>query len=297
MDKDNINGYLFPVGFVILYGSGFVFAQYGLQHSSPMMFLFIRFLIASAILALIIWIFKIKFDLDIKKILHIMVAGSLTVGVFSIGVYLSISYGISGSLNALIIALQPILVAFLALKFLKEEISYKIWIGLILGLLGVGFVVLQKLSLDIESFMGIFWSFTALIGLTFGSIYQKRFCSDMNLYVGGAVQTLTCTILVIPFLFFENSYVEFNSEFLIALMYMSIAVSIGALSLLYVMIKTKDVSKVSSIFYMIPVSAAVISFFLFRNTLDNNVLLGIFFVLISITLINKKEKNESLINN
>lgn len=295
MDSKSLSGYFLPIGFVLLYGSGFVFTQYGLQHSSPMMFLFIRFLIASVILCFIVFIFRIKLHFSIKKTLHIMFAGSLTVGTFSIGVYYSISYGVSASLSALIIALQPILVAFLALKLLDEKISKKIWIGLLLGFLGVGIVVYQKLSLDMDSFVGILWSFVGLLGLTFGSIYQKKFCSDMNLYVGGAIQTLTCAILVFPFLFFEESFIEFNNEFFIALAYMSIAVSIGALSLLYVMVKTKDISKVSAIFYMIPVNATLISYFFFKNSLDNSVLFGIGLVLISIILINRKEKSENAI--
>ncbi len=293
MYKNILSKYSLPLAFVILYGSGFVFTQYGLEYASPMFFLFIRFLLAGLILTLIILIFNIKFKVHKKEFFHIAIAGILTVGVFSLGVYLSIAQGIGASLNALIISLQPILVSFLAIKFLNERLSLKIFLGLILGFLGVGFVVYQNISFDMNSYLGVFYSFIGLLGLSFGSIYQKKFCSHMNLYVGGTIQTLACTALLIPFLFFEDIYMDFNSKFVISLLYMSIGVSIGALSLLYLMIKSHDVSKVSSIFYVIPLSTAVLSIFLLEESLDISLILGIFFVLCAIILINKKEKNHA----
>lgn len=112
----------------------------------------------------------------------------------------------------------------------------------------------------------------------------------MNLFSGGAIQTFSSTILVLPFLFFEDIKIDWNIEFFIALFYMAVGVSIGALSLLYIMIKNGEVSKVSSIFYLVPVSAAIVSYFLLGETMDWSVLVGIITVIIGITLINKKEK-------
>ena len=100
------------------------------------------------------------------------------------------------------------------------------------------------------SIIGIFCSLVALAGLSFGSLYQKKYCSNMNLFSGGAIQTFSSTILVLPFLFFEEIKINWNLEFCMALFYMAIGVSIVALSLLYIMIKNGEVSKVSSIFYL-----------------------------------------------
>ena len=115
----------------------------------------------------------------------------------------------------------------------------------------------------------------------------------MNLFSGGAIQTLSSTLLVIPFLYFEDIRVVWNIDFILALMYMSIGVSIGALSLLYIMIKKADVSKVSSIFYLVPVSAVLISYILFDVKIDLVTMLGIIIVLFAIVLINKKSKKEN----
>lgn len=224
-----------------------------------------------------------------KEFFQIAFAGSLTVGTFSIGVFMSIFYGVSGALNALIISLQPIIVTFLALKFLDEEINKRVWFGLIIGFIGVSFVVVSKLDTSFDSILGVFWSVVGLLGLSFGSLYQKKYCTGMNLYSGGAIQTLSSTILVIPFLFFEDIHISWNGEFVIALLYMAVGVSIGALSLLYVMIKNAEVSKVSSIFYLVPVSAAIVSYLLLNDKIEFSEIIGIITIIIAIVLINKKK--------
>lgn len=288
----NIEKLILPFGFIFLYGSGFIFTQYGLENSSPMAFLAIRFFIAFWILLFITYIFKVSVPKTIKEFFHIAIAGSLTVGTFSIGVYMSISYGVSGALNALIISLQPIIVTFLALKFLEEKVSKRVVLGLFIGFIGVSFVVFSKLDFSYSSTVGIFWSIVGLLGLSLGSLYQKKYCTNMNLYSGGAIQTLSSTILTVPFLFFENIRIDFSTEFFIALFYMAIAVSIIALSLLYIMIKNGEVSKVSSIFYLVPVSASIVSYFLLDEKMELIVLIGIIAVILGILLINKKEKEK-----
>ncbi len=280
---------ILPFCFIFLYGSGFIFTQYGLQNSSPMAFLGIRFFIAFWILLIIAYVLKVPFPKSKKEFFQIALAGSLTVGTFSIGVFLSISYGVSGALNALIIALQPIIVTFLALNFLSEEINKRVWLGLIIGFIGVSFVVISRLDISFDSIIGVFWSVVALLGLSFGSLYQKKYCSHMNLYSGGAIQTLSSTILVLPFLFFEDIHINLNGEFIIALLYMAIGVSIGALSLLYIMIKNGEVSKVSSIFYLVPVSAAIVSYFLLGDKIEFSEIIGIITIIIGIILINKRK--------
>ncbi|APW66555.1 EamA family transporter [Poseidonibacter parvus] len=282
---------ILPFLFILLYGSGFVFTQYGLENSSPMAFLAIRFIIAFWILLILSVVLKVSWPKNIKEFIHIAIAGSLTVGTFSIGVFLSISYGIDASLSALVIALQPILVAVLAWKFLNEERNTKIIFGFLLGFIGVFFVIAQKID-NIDLSIGILYSFLALLGLSIGNIYQKKHCLNMNLFSGGAIQTLASTILVLPFLYYEDINIVWNRDFIIALLYMSVGVSIGALSLLYIMIKNADVSKVSSIFYLVPLSAVFISYLLFDAQIDLVTILGIIIVLFAIVLINKKPKNK-----
>lgn len=274
--------------FVLLYGSGFVFTEYGLENSSPMAFLAIRFFIAFTILTIIALYLKSPFPKTLKEFLHICVAGSFTVGTFSIGVFLAISYGVSASLTALVIALQPIGVTFLAIRYLNEKINKYVVIGLILGFTGVSLILLSSMVFSSSMIFGVTFSFVALFGLSFGNLYQKKYCSNMNLFSGGAIQTLCSTVLVLPFLAFEDIYVNFNGDFIVALLYMSVGVSIGALSLLYIMIEKGAVSKVSSIFYLMPVSAVFISWILFDKSIDTSVIFGVGVIFTSLMLIMKK---------
>ena len=288
--KKSIEGSFLAISFVLLYGSGFVFTQYGLENSSPMAFLTLRFFIAFIILLIIAFYLKSSWPKTLKEFLHISIAGSLTVGTFSLGVFLSISYGVSASLNALVIALQPIVVTFFAMKFLGERINKYGTVGLISGFLGVCFVLYSTMEFSLDAVYGVLFSFLALFGLSFGNLYQKKFCTKMNLFSGGAIQTLSSTILVLPFLAYEDVHMNFNGDFIIALIYMTVGVSIGALSLLYIMIDKGAVSKVSSLFYLMPVSAVFISWFLFDKSIDMEVIFGVVVIFISILLIMKKDK-------
>lgn len=278
-----------PLLFIFLYGSGFVFTALGLENSSPMAFLALRFFIAFMILLFISYIFKLPWPRNLKEYFHISLAGVLSVGIFSLGVFLSLDFGLSATLSSLIIALQPLVVSLLAAKYLNESFNKKILFALFLGLLGVFFVLSSKFTSFQSDFLAIVFSFLALFGLSFGNIYQKKFCSNMNLYSGGAIQTLSSSFLVLPLLlFYEDIYINFNGDFLLALFYMSVIVSIIALSLLYFMIKKADVSKVASLFYLIPVSASIVSYFVLDTKFDIFVFIGILFVIISILIINKK---------
>ena len=147
-----------PIVFIFLYGSGFVFTAFGLENSSPMAFLGLRFSIAFFILIIIAAVLKVQWPKTILEFMHISIAGLLTVGVFSIGVFLSLSFGISASLSALIIALQPIVVTFLAVRLLGEKFNIKILIGLLLGILGVAFVVSSKVGGSSTQTLGIVFS-------------------------------------------------------------------------------------------------------------------------------------------
>ena len=283
--------FILPFCFVVLYGSGFVGAKYGLPFSSPLSFLSLRFIIAGLILFAIVKAVKVKLPSLLKSI-QIAISGSLTVGLFSIGVFVSIDLGLSPSLSALIIALQPILVAIFAKSFIGEQLTLVQWLGLALGLLGVTLVVGHNIDLDsgVLGLTSVGMSILGLLGLSLGSLYQKKYCADMNIYVGGMIQSLVSGLICIGLLPFYGGYaVEWSPEFIGALLFMSIGVSIGALSLLYLMISAGDVSKVASVFYLVPVSAAIPAYFFFGETFDIFTLSGACVVALGVFLTNRKQ--------
>lgn len=284
----NIASYSIPFLFIILYGSGFVGTKYALMNSSPFLFLIIRFSIACLILLLIAYLLKASWPKTLKESFHIAVSGSLTVAIFTIGIFMSILYDVSPALSALIIALQPILVSMLAKYFLHEKTTPMQWLGLVVSLFGVALVVYDKIDTNFEGIFGVSMSIMALLALSFGNLYQKKHCSHMNLFTGGAIQTFTTVILVLPFLYFEEMHLTINEDFVYAVFHMSILISIGALSLLYVLIKNKDVSKVASLFYLMPVVAAIMAYVFFDEKLDFMMIMGITLVVSGLFVVNKK---------
>ncbi|MEL7614652.1 DMT family transporter [Vreelandella titanicae] len=260
---------IFPFFFVVIYGSGFVGAKYGLPYSTPLSFLSLRFLIAAAILFLVASMLKVAIPAR-RDMLHIAVAGTLTVAMFSISVFASIDMGLSPALSALIIALQPILVGFLARYMVGEKLILRQWGGLVAGLVGVAMVVGHKANLNMAPLIPIAMSVLGLLGLTFGNLYQKKFCANMNVISGGCIQSLASAVICLLLLPFFGQYkAEWSIEFIGALAYMSVGVSIGALTMLYLMIRRGEVSKVASVFYLVPVSAAVASYLIYGETFDN----------------------------
>ena len=285
-----LKSYIVPLTFITLAGGGFVFTKKGLENASLMAFLELRYLFAFIILLFIVFIFKIKFPRNLNEIFHISIAGILSVGLLNIGSFSSIAYGLSPSYCSLIIALQPIIVSFFAMKFLGESVSLKAWFGLILGLVGVGLVLGLDGQINKSEFLGFLFGLLGLLGTSIGTLYQKKYCSNMNLITGGVIQTFASAIIVLPLLYFEDIRVDFSGEFIIALSYMSVVASIGVMSLLYYMIRHGEVSKVSSLFYLLPVAAAIISYFVLNKDIELNVFVGIIIVLIAMNLINKKQK-------
>lgn len=283
--------FVLPLMFVALYGSGFVGAKYGLPYSPPLTFLVLRFGLAAALITLLAIIFRARWPGSLLEVLHIATAGVLTVGVFSAGVFVSISVGLSPAISALIIALQPILVAVFASSFLGESLMRRQWIGLAMGLIGVTFVVWHKVDLSTFQLFGVAMSVIGLLGVTFGNIYQKRFCANMSLFPGGAIQSATSAMILLPFAVgFEHMEVIWDIKFVIALSYMAIGVSMGALSLLYMMIRRGDISRVASVFYLVPVSAAITSYFLYGETFDTPEIVGVLVVAVGVYLVNAPKR-------
>ncbi|WP_417841651.1 DMT family transporter [Terasakiella sp.] len=291
MNEGHIHSIAFPFIFVMLYGTGFVGAKYGLPYAEPVTFLVWRFAIAACVVAGIGLFFKANWPKSWREAFHIGVAGMLTVGTFSLGVFVAIDMGLSPALSALIIALQPVLVAVVARRMLGESLKLFQWLGLVFGLIGIVFVVSQKLDFTSVHMTGLGMAVIGLLGLSFGNLYQKRFCADMNIFSGGAIQSFASCIMCLPFAFtFETMQVEWSVQFMGALGYMSIGVSVGALSLLYVMIRRGEVSRVASIFYFVPVSAALVSSFLFEEKIDLPVAIGISITALGVMLVNRQSK-------
>jgi len=265
-----------PLVFVALSGSGFVGARLGLQHAEPFLFLGLRFALAAAILAAIAQALGGPWPRNLREALHIGIAGLLGIGLFSASVFYSLARGVPPAVSALIIALHPILVALGAGPLLGERIAPRQWLGLTIGLAGVYLVLRARLQIDPAYLEAALLSVLGLIGMSAGNLYQKARCPGMPLLAGSAIQHALCAVpMFAGAALFESGSVDWQGEFLVALFWMAVPVSVGAVTLLSLLIKRGEVSRVAGIFYLMPVSAALTAYLLFGQTIAAEAIGGI----------------------
>lgn len=258
-----------PLLFIVLSGSGFVSTRLGLSHAEPFVFLGLRFALAAAILAGIAIAVRAPWPRDLRETTHIGIAGLLGIGLFSSGVCYSIALGVPPAVSALIIALHPILVALGAGPLLGERVTPRQWLGLLLGLAGVYLVLRGRLQVDPAYLDAALLSVLGLLGMSAGNLYQKKRCPGMHPLTGSTLPMLAGAAL------FETGQVTWNGEFVVALLWMAIPVSVGAVTLLGLLIQRGEVSRVASIFYLMPVSAAITAYLLFGQTIEATAFGGI----------------------
>jgi len=266
---------LLAITFVTLSGAGFVGARLGLPHAQPFAFLALRFALAALILSGLALALRTPWP-DRHALLHVAGAGLLTVGVFSAGVFYGIAGGVPPAISALIIALHPILIAVAAPALLGERVSARQWGGLLLGLLGVFLVLRHGLSAEPALELPVLYSCIGLLGQSAGNLYQKARCAEMHPFSGGAVQCAVCAVACsLGMLACESGSVHWTGEFIVALGWMAIVVSVGAVSILVMLIRHGEVSRVAGLFYLLPVSAAITAYLLFGQGIAATQWLGI----------------------
>ncbi len=276
-----------PGLFVFLWSTGFIGAKLGLPYIEPMTFLGIRFVIVAAVLLVLSYFMKAPWPRSWAAVGHIVVAGLGIHAMYLGGVFASIHQGVPAGVSALIVCLQPLLTAIAAGPFLGERITPRQWLGFVLGVLGVALVVSNKLALGVGTPLAMAWSVLALAGITGGTLYQKRFCAEMDLRTGSIVQYLGAGVVIWLFAWlYESGEVVWSADLLIALGWLTSVMSIGAVFLLLMLIRRGAASRVASLFYMVPPSTALIAYFLFGETLDPMALAGMAVAVFGVALIN-----------
>lgn len=280
-----------PGLFVLLWSTGFIGAKFGLPYAEPMTFLVLRFAIVTALLAVFAGLTRAPWPRDFRQAAHIAIAGLLLHGVYLGGVFASIFHGVPAGISALIVGIQPLLVAAAAGPVLGERVTARQWLGLILGLSGVILVVWTKLDLGVGTLWGYALSVIALVGITTGTLYQKKFCPSIDLRSGTAIQFAATTVMLVPFaLLFETRQVLWTGEFLFALGWLCIVLSLGAITLLFILIRRGAAAKVSSLFFLVPPCTALVAWPLFGEQLSPLALAGMAATMAGVALVNISPK-------
>ena len=272
--------------FVFLWSTGFIIARYSMPYAEPMTVIFIRF--GSVVLGMlpVVLIWRAPWP-SRSQIIHIAIAGALLQAGYVGGVWAAVKEGMSAGLTALIVGLQPILTAWFA-AWIAEKVTPKQWLGLILGLLGVGLVVWAKLSLTGMSHLSLVFIVVALLSITMGTLYQKKYCAQFDLRTGSVIQFAASAIICLPLMFlFETREIIWAPELILSLIWAVLALSIGAISLLFVMIRNGEATRVTSLMYLTPPTTAIMAWLLFNEPITWTIILGIAITMSAVILVNR----------
>lgn len=274
-----------PALFVFLWSTGFIGAKYGVPYAEPFTFLAIRMALASGLLLLLALAMKAPWP-DARSAGHTAIAGLLVHGFYLGGVFYAVLLKVPLGQVALIVGLQPVLTAFLAGPLFGERLGRWQWLGIALGFLGVVLVVSAKTGSEMASAAGIACCIAALGGITAGTLYQKRFCTNLDIRTSGVIQfAATGMAFWIGALAIESRVVVWSGQFIFALAWLTLVLSLGAITLLYVLIRNGAAAKVASLFFLTPPVTAVMAFFLFGEVLSFSALLGLAVTAIGVALV------------
>jgi drug/metabolite transporter (DMT)-like permease len=275
-----------PVVFVVLWSSGFIGTKTGVLHAEPMTFLSLRMGALVLLLGALVLVTRPKWPSH-NCLWHNVVAGLGVHGLYLGGVTLAMDRGLPAGLAALIVALQPILTSTLASRWLGERVALRQWAGLVLGLLGVWLVVHERTGGSETPLVGWIAIFVALLGITAGTLYQKRFAGGADWRVGLLVQYAASGALFIgAAAAFESWQVQWTPEFLLALGWLVFVLSLGAIWLLYFMIRRSAAMRVTSLFYLTPAVTALMAWLIFDERLAPLALLGMAICVTGVFLVN-----------
>jgi drug/metabolite transporter (DMT)-like permease len=275
-----------PGLFVILWASGFIGAKLGLPYAEPLTFLFLRMTGAVLLLGAIVLLARPKWP-NRDGILDSCAIGVFMHALYLGGVYISIANGLPAALSALIVGLQPLLTSTIANRLLGEQVVARQWGGLLLGIVGVYLVVQDKPTTVGATPLAWIASILALLSITFGTIYQKRFGSGIDWRAGMLIQYGAAGILfALGAMAFETRIVHWTPEFLFALCWLVLVLSIGAIWLLYFLISRSAATRVVSLFYLTPPVTALMAWALFNERLAVEALVGMVFCVIGVSLVN-----------
>jgi len=287
-----------PFLFVLLWSTGFIGTKYGLMYSSTGDFLTLRTIANLTIFAVLAFIIK-KNKLSGRQIFHAMISGLLIHGAYLGGVYTAIELDLPAGLTAIIVGVQPLLTAFIAVLILNERMSILQWGALLLGLLGLVMVVSGSLQLQGISYQALTSAVIALFGITIGTIYQKRFCQNQPLLPSVFWQYFACLFVFIGISYWQQpTNIDWHIEFILSLTWLVFALSVSAILLLLYMIKLGDAAKVSAYFYLVPPMTTIEAWFLFEESLSIVTLSGMLLCAISVFIVIKKSNkaNETFDN-
>ena len=279
-----------PVVFVLIWSTGFIVARFGMPHAPPMKFLAWRYLFSIVCFLPWIWLAKVNWPKDALQWRHLAVTGVLMHACYLGGVWAAVKMGMGSGLSSLIVGLQPVLTA-LWLAGAGTLVSKRQWAGLVLGFLGLVMVVSRKFGPGGEAnWVNLSLALGALIGITAGTLYQKRFVAPCDVRTANVVQLGAALLATLPLALLETESVHWNAQLAGAMAWSVLALTLGGSSLLYLLIQRGAAASVTSLMYLVPPATALLAWLLFDEPITAIAVAGIAITAIGVGLVVRPAK-------
>ncbi len=272
--------------FIFVWATGYVVAKLAAKDAEALSFLIVRYLGVMVMMALLAVATGAKWP-SRRDAMHIAVAGVMIQAIYLGGVWVSIRMGLSAGVAALIVNLQPVLTVCLA-HWTGERVNGRQIAGVAIGFVGVMLVLYAKLSNISAQSLG--WPtlicFVALLGTTFGVLYQKRFVPHFDLRAGQAIQFAAATVATLPFAWaFESFSIRWTAEVIVAMAWSILVLSGVGITLMFYLLRTGSVTRLTSTMYVVPGLTAILAWLMFDEKLGGNVIAGMAVTLLGIYLV------------
>ena len=282
-----------PAVFVLIWSTGFIVAKFGLPYAPPLTFLVLRyffsivFFLAWIVLARAVW------PLGRQQWLHLGVTGVLMHAGYLGGVWIAVKAGMGSGLAALIVGLQPVLTAlWVSLLASRQtdgaaaQVSKRQWAGLVLGLGGLLLVVARKFGAGQEvTALTLTATVVALLSITVGTLYQKRFVKPTDVRTANAVQLAAALLVTLPLTLFEKESIQWTPHFVGAMAWAVLALTLGGSSLLYLLIQRGAATAVTSLLYLVPPTTALMAWVLFDELITTSTVIGTALTALGVSLV------------
>ncbi|MBB5190611.1 drug/metabolite transporter (DMT)-like permease [Silvimonas terrae] len=272
-----------PALFVLLWSSGFVGARLGIPWAPPMHFLVARFALVLLLLGLSAPLLRVQWPRG-RLLGHVIAAGLLVQTGYFAGVFQAMHHGLSAGMVALIAGLQPVVVSVVAGLVLDEKRGWRQWLGLLLGLAGVLLVIEHKLGQGVITLAGVAFCLLALLSISLGTVYQKRFCAGVDVSATSIVHCVISLLVLAPIALIEPGAIVWHGAFIFALLWVSLVVSIGAIGILLWLLRHGEAGQVSGLFFLVPPTTAIIAWLTFGEAISGLMWLGMMIAMLGVWL-------------
>jgi drug/metabolite transporter (DMT)-like permease len=284
-----------PAVFVLIWSTGFIVARYGMPHAPPFKFLVVRYALSIGCFLLWIVIARVKWPRSGSEWLHLAVTGVLMHAGYLGGVWAAIKAGMGSGLASLIVGIQPVLTALwlsLASRPMSaatNPVSGRQWAGLLMGFAGLVLVVSRKIGLgtpgDLANGVNLGFAVGALLSITIGTLYQKRFVKPCDVRSANTVQLVAAFAVTLPVALLEPESMQWNGELAAAMAWSVLGLTLGGSSLLYILIQRGAAASVSSLMYLVPPATAALAWILFDEPVTLVTVAGTLLTALGVSLV------------